>query len=222
VFYLSHASGPPAVQEIITTVRSVGDIRRVFVYNALKAAIVRGTEQQISLAAWIVDQLNQPADVAAPGPPEYQWSGGEVARVFELAHAETPQDLQEIVTLIRSIGDVQRMFICNQRHAVVLRAPEERVALAAWLVDELDKPAGPQDTTAVHEYRQLSGPDNLVRVFYLAEKSPEERRQVIDQVRANAGVRRIFIYNALGALAVRGTVGQVETAEKVLEEMKVK
>ena len=41
------------------------------------------------------------------------------------------------------------------------------------------------------------------------------------QVRREAGTARMFVYVALGALAVRGTVGQVATAEKALEEMKV-
>jgi hypothetical protein len=44
---------------------------------------------------------------------------------------------------------------------------------------------------------------------------------VVAQVRANSGIRRLYVYNALGALAVRGTPGEVATAEKALEEMKV-
>ena len=227
VFYVNHAARPQELQEIVTTVRSVADIRRVFVYNPMRAAIVRGTSQQISLAAWIVDQLNQPANVAAPEPHEFQLPGEDVARVFLLEHPETPQQLQEIVTLIRSIGDIQRLFIYNNRRAVILRARAERVALAAWLVSELDKPvdgqAAAQDNTAPHEFRLSDDSANLVRVFYLpGSLSLEDRRKVVQQVRANSGIRRLFVYNALGALAVRGTVGQVATAEKVLEEMKVK
>jgi hypothetical protein len=39
------------------------------------------------------------------------------------------------------------------------------------------------------------------------------------QVRTTARVQRLFMYGTLGALAVRGTVGQLATAEKVIEEM---
>jgi hypothetical protein len=59
-------------------------------------------------------------------------------------------------------------------------------------------------------------------VFYLTgSQSPEYREKVIAQVRANTGIHRLFVYNALGALAVRGSEGQVATAEKAIEEMKV-
>jgi hypothetical protein len=225
VFYLTHVSTPQELQEIVTTVRSVGDIRRMLVYNALNAVAVRGTNQQISLAAWLVDQLNQPANVAAPEPHEYKLPGDDGARVFELTYPQTPQQLQEIVTILRSIGDIRRLFVCNDRRAVALRGTAEQVALAAWLVSELDKPvsgqAAPEDSTAPHEYRLLSGAHNLVRVFYLASsQSAQDLQKVATQVRTTAGIPRLFIYNALGALAVRGTVGQVATAEKVIEEMK--
>jgi hypothetical protein len=182
----------------VTTVRSVADIRRVFVYNALNAVAVRGTGQQMSLAAWLVDQLNQPAHTAAPAPHEYKLPGDDGARVFELTYPQTPQQLQEIVTILRSIGDIRRLFVCNERRAVA-----------------------PEDSTAPHEYRLSSGADDLVRVFYLASsQSAQDLQKVAVQVRTTARIPRLFIYNALGALAVRGTLGQVTTAEKVIEEMK--
>jgi len=225
VFYLTHASTAQEVQEIVTTVRSVADIRRMLVYNALNAVAVRGTNQQISLAAWLVDQLNQPANVAAPAPHEYKLPGDDVARVFELTYPQTRQQLQEIVTLIRSIGDIQRLFLCNERRAVALRGTVEQVALAAWLVSELDKPvdsqARTQDYSQPHEYRLPNSPDNLVRVFYLdSSQSAQDRQKLATQVRVTSGIMRLFVYNALGALAARGTDTQVATAEKVIEEMK--
>jgi hypothetical protein len=225
VFYLTHASTPHEVQEILTMVRSVANVPRLFVYNALNAAVIRGTNQQMSLAAWLVDQLNQPANTAAPAPHEYKLPGDDVARVFELTHPQTRQQLQEIVTLIRSIGDIQRLFLCNERRAVALRGTAEQVALAAWLVSELDKPvdgqARTQDHSQPHEYRLPDSPDNLVRVFYLdSSQSAQDRQKVATQVRAMSGIMRLFVYNALGALAARGTDTQVATAEKVIEEMK--
>jgi hypothetical protein len=224
VFYVTHAASPQDLQEIVTAVRSVAEVQRLFVYNALQAVAARGTAQQISLAAWTIEQLDRPVKAAAPEPHDYVLPGNDVARVFDLTCPETPQQLQEIVTLIRSVGDIQRLFVNNARRAVVLRATAERVALAAWLVSELDKPVHGQvaarDGTTAHEYRLVGDRESRVRVFYLANPRPDLRQRAVAQVRANNGIRRLFVYNALGALAVRGTEGQVATAEKALEEMK--
>lgn len=222
VFYVTHASTPRQLQEIATTIRSVADIRRLSVYNALHVVTTRGTDRQISLAAWLVDQLNLPANEAAPAPHEFRVADDDVARVFELTNPQTPEQLQEIVTLIRSVADVMRLFIYTERRAMALRAPVDRVALAAWLVSELDKPAGAVSSGAApHEYLLPNDPQNVVRVFYLApSQSGEDRQKVVTQVRTNSGIRRLFVYDPLAALAVRGTAGQVATAEKVLEEMK--
>ena len=145
--------------------------------------------------------------------------------MFELTNPQTPRQLQEMVTLLRSVGDIRRLFVYNARRAVALRGTGEQMALAAWLISELDKPvngqAAAEASTVPHEYRLASGSDNLVRVFYLASsQSAQDLQKVAVQVRTTAQVPRLFIYSPLGALAVRGTVGQVATAEKVIEEMK--
>jgi len=215
------------LEEIATMLRATVDIKQVSIDDTERTVSVEGTAAQIAMADWLVRQMDLPGKGPFSGVHEYRppATSDDVARVFELTNPETPQQLQEIVTLIRAIGDIQRLFINNKRRAVVLRATAERVALAAWLVSELDKPVSgqgaAQDGAAPHEYRLSSDSSDLVRVFYLDSfKSPEERQKVVAQVRSNARTYRLFIYNALGVLAVRGTVGQVATAEKVIEEMK--
>ena len=60
-------------------------------------------------------------------------------------------------------------------------------------------------------------------MFYLGGfQSAQDFQKVAVQVRTTAQTPRMFVYNALGALAVRGTVGQVATAEKVIEEMQAR
>ena len=217
VFYLTHTSTPMEVQEIATTIRSLADIRRLGIYNERKALAVRGTPQQVALAAWLVDQLNQPAGTPAPGPDKFKYSETEVARVFELAHPETPQQLQKIVTLIRSVADMQREFMYLPRNAIAMRGPVDRVDLAAWLVHELDQPAdAPAES---REYRLPNDPQNTVRVFYLGNSLTDmQRRTVLTRVRATAHTNRMFLYSARDALVVRGAPEQIVQAQKVVEQ----
>ncbi|HVN05113.1 MAG TPA: hypothetical protein VMT86_11885, partial [Bryobacteraceae bacterium] len=166
--------------------------------------------------------LDQPVGAAPPAPHEYPLASDDVARVFQLTNPQTPQQLQEIVVLIRAVGDISRLFVNNARREMALRSTADRVALAAWLVSELDKPvtSRPAATGAPHQYR-LRTDDSLVRVFFLPVAQPEQLQKVAMQVRSTSQIRRLFVYNALGALAVRGTDGQVAVAEKTIEEMKL-
>jgi hypothetical protein len=215
------------LEQIAVTLRAIADLPQVSIDSADQTVTVAGTPDQIAMADWLARQLDLPVNIQNSGIQEYRPAGGsdDVVRVLQLAHTSTPQQLQEIATLIRSIGDIRRLFVYHSRRIVALRATSEQIALAAWLVSELDKPldgrAATQDTAARHEYWLSSGPDNLVRVFFLpVSQSAQRLQQVAVQVRTATRIPRLFTYNALRAMAVRGTVGQLAAAERMIEEMK--
>src|SRR5689334_21816082 len=54
----------------------------------------------------------------------------QVAKVFYLSNVNTPQELQEIVTAVRSIADIQRIFVYNAQNAIIVRGEADRVSLA--------------------------------------------------------------------------------------------
>ena len=224
VFYLRNTPGPRELQEIVTAMRSSFDIQRLFVYNPLHVIAVRGHQGQITLSAWLVDQLDQPEGSPAPEPHELQVAGDKlVARVFELTNVQTQAQLQEISTLIRSTADVMRMFIINNRRAVAMRAEPERVALAAWLIKQLDLPVPPADSTprafTFTGDQRVDDVQDQVRVFYLPQAhSDEDRAKIVTAVRSNTRIRRLFVYNSIGALALRGNAEDVATAEKLIKQ----
>ncbi len=84
--------------------------------------------------------------LGAPNPDaalhEYHFPGGgdDIVRVFYIKHANTPQELQEIVTLVRSVADVRRLFTYNELRAFAARGTADQIALVAWLVEQLDQP----------------------------------------------------------------------------------
>jgi hypothetical protein len=44
-----------------------------------------------------------------------------VDRVFYLIHTDTPQELQEIATVIRSVVDIRQVAVVNEQIAVAVR-----------------------------------------------------------------------------------------------------
>jgi general secretion pathway protein D len=64
----------------------------------------------------------------------------QVMRVFYLTNVTTPQELQEIVTAVRSVADIQRLFVYNAQNAIIARGEADRIALAEKIIHDLDKP----------------------------------------------------------------------------------
>ncbi|MDP8979203.1 MAG: hypothetical protein M3O35_01285 [Acidobacteriota bacterium] len=223
VFFLKNAGTVQNLQEVATTVRSITGIRRAFTYNAPAAIVFRGSAAQIELADWLVNNLDIPANVPEPAKRQFTMATTEpdnAVRVFYVAHAGSDQSFQELATLVRTIGDVRRLFTYNAPRAIAVRGTAEQMGLAEWLVDQLDQPPGAAKPGR-HEY-SVSGPgdpDNLVRIFSLSHAATVQRLQeVATQVRVMTQARRLFTYNAPRIIAVRGTPSQVEHADQLIHE----
>ncbi|MEX2262602.1 MAG: cohesin domain-containing protein [Bryobacteraceae bacterium] len=63
-----------------------------------------------------------------------------VMKVFYLTNVVSPQELQEIVTALRTVTDIQKLFTYSSQSAIIVRAEADRVALAEKLIADLDKP----------------------------------------------------------------------------------
>jgi general secretion pathway protein D len=64
----------------------------------------------------------------------------EVVKTFYLTNVATPQEMQEIMTAIRGLTDLRRMFPVNSINALVIRGPEAKLALAEKVINDVDKP----------------------------------------------------------------------------------
>jgi hypothetical protein len=220
VFYMAHTPAIQQLQEVATLVTVITDIRRLYTYNPPRAVVVRGTADQIGLAAWLLNELDKPADrkpSEEPATNEYRLIGGgdDVVRVFYLAHTETVRDFQELFTLIRTITDIRHAFAYNAPRAVAVRATAAQMAFAEWLFRELDKPPD----SSKHEYRLAGGGDDVVRIFYLSQSETVQRlEEVFNKVRSATGARRSFMYSVSRVLALRATDEQVALADRLIRE----
>jgi len=94
-----------------------------------------------ALGEWLLNQLDQPPRRSMSRLHTITRKQPRSAvRVFRLAHVETKQDLQEITNALRTLADVNRYFLTSTRSPDPARNADQ-MALAEWLVDELDLPA---------------------------------------------------------------------------------
>ena len=63
-----------------------------------------------------------------------------MVKVFYLNNMTSVQELQEVVTAVRSVLEVRRMFTYNSQNAILVRGTPDQVALVEKLLNDLDKP----------------------------------------------------------------------------------
>ena len=61
-------------------------------------------------------------------------------QVFYLTNLTTPQELQEISTVLRTVADIKKVFTYGTMNAIIARGTPDQILLAEKLVNDLDKP----------------------------------------------------------------------------------
>ena len=148
VLYVANAATVQSFQEIATSIRTITDIRRVYTYNTPRAIALRGTADQLALAAWLFDRTDKPANAAAAPPSAiYNYQAvdprNNSVQVFSLAHTATPADFQKIATQIRSETGIPRVFTYNAPRVMMLRGTTDQLVQAERLLKQLDPPDFP-------------------------------------------------------------------------------
>ena len=218
VYFLANVLSPRDLQEVTNATRSVTDIQRAFPYAPLQALALRGTADQVAAADWILRELNQ----AGPGQNTQEFPlplaapRKEVAKVFYVKNTLTPQGIQEMVNMTRSIADIQRFYPYLARHAIVARGTSEQLALATWLVQLLDQPSG----QPVNEYRVTGDRNPIVSIVHLANTQPPQSvQEMVNTVRTATQMQHIFGSTFCHAVAMRGTADQVSRAGELIKAL---
>ncbi len=77
--------------------------------------------------------------VAPDNPQKRREVEPEVVKTFYLANTDTPQDLTEIITILRQLLDLRRIQPITNQNAIVIRDTPDKVALAGKIIDDADK-----------------------------------------------------------------------------------
>uniref|UniRef100_Q024H2 NolW domain protein n=1 Tax=Solibacter usitatus (strain Ellin6076) TaxID=234267 RepID=Q024H2_SOLUE len=143
VFYVKNTLTLQGIQEMVNMTRSIADIQRFFPYNARHAIVARGSAEQIALASWLVQLLDQSLMDRPTGQPvnEYRVTGDRnpIVSLVYLADNQPPQSVQEIVSTVRTATEMQRIFGSPFCHAVAMRGTADQVARAGELIKTLTR-----------------------------------------------------------------------------------
>jgi hypothetical protein len=204
---------PPGVQELLTVLRTVADVRKIFTFTSNHAVVLSGPDWEIAFAEWIIDQLNQSMQQKPDATPrEFTVGGpdfkgmGHGARLNFLSNRTSPRQMQELLTVLRAVGDVQKVFSYTASHALILRTGDSDLQRAEWMIQQLDLPAGPSAGAAM--FTASSG-DDVTRIFHLRNADPQWLQTSIPSMRSELKIGKIFATTAPANIVVRGTADQI-------------
>jgi type II secretory pathway component GspD/PulD (secretin) len=225
MFHLTRAAAesPQAVQEMITVIRTVGDIQKVFVYTDHSDLVVRGTATELDFVRSMIGSLDQtpnPQRAEMTMTPEYHYFSGrrtDTVRIYYLAHSSTPQQIQEILTNLRTVLDVQKVFNFTPLQALVLCASPDTVAAAEWMIRSLDLPADAKTSTREFTASPSMPGGSSLQVLYPANLKGTALQQTLTAVRSNVGIQKAFLKTSPATLVMRGSADQITKADQIVQ-----
>ena len=223
VNFMANVTTNLEAQEMLTTLRAVADIAKVFNYAERQAIVIRASSADMAFGEWIVDQLNVPVTAKLdPTPRVYTGAvkgygptakPGDTARVNYLTNGVTQQGAQQIMTAIRMVGIIQKVFVYTDLHALTLRGPESEIARCEWLIQQLTQ-LNPQGT----QVYQTPNADDVTRIFFLTNTTPQVLSAAVTSIQAETHIQKAYQLTQPSAIVVRGTSDQIAAALQVMAQ----
>ena len=222
VFHLNHISPdtPQEIQEVLTILRTVEDVQKVYNDTALSDLVVRGTANQLALADYIIKAVDViPGTVTVAATPEFHYSErarpNDVVRVFYLSHTTSPQQMQEILTTLRTVADIQRVFNYTPLSALTIRGTASDLASCEFLIGKLDLPADAKSAPPA-EFNIPGG--NVIGVYYTSNLSGKKLTAAVNLLRDSLQLTKTFMKTTPQTLIYRGTADQIAKAEQLIKQ----
>lgn len=211
VIFVPGAATPQSLQELITILRTVADVGKIFVIPSNHAYVMRAPQWQIDFAAWILESLHREqregTDVNplafTVGGPDYRGMG-HGARLYFLTAMTSPLQMQELQTVLRSVGSMSKIFPYLLTHALVFRAAEPDLVWSEWVIRHLEAPAALDTATYTAEIG-----DDVTRIFSFGKVSPQSLQTAFTAIRSELKITKSFFTSAPARVVVRGSTNQI-------------
>jgi hypothetical protein len=206
-------------QELATVIRTVGDARDVNLDAEAGQIAFSGRGEVPEMSEWLLRQLDKAPGARPSEAPEFHSAQkDDNVAVFYAAHATGPRYMQEVLTVLRTVADVQKLFSYRALNALAVRGPAAQIALTKWMVESMDK-AAPIAVSKTPEFHLSGVRDDTIRIYYLANARGADINRILTAVRVTGGIQKTFAVAENGALAIRGRLEDMVKAEGILLSM---
>jgi hypothetical protein len=140
VVYLSNTDALQGIQEMLTQLRTVVNVMKVYNASGPRAIVFRGNSATIATGDWLIAQLDKPIEKSTP-PANYVMSGaadGEFVRVYYLHNIDQRSSMQQLLAAVRLETKITHAFTSQTRAAMAIRGTNEQIAATDALVAKYD------------------------------------------------------------------------------------
>lgn len=224
VFHPEKIASSQELNEVVTAVRTITDVRYAGIYPSQKAVVLRGTPEQVDAAEWLLAELIKDAPQQTFAFPPINTNGKQMpgvdenqVRVFRYVRARDVQEFNEVQTMIRTLTDARRVYPYVGKRAIAIRGTEEQIDMTRWILAQLDRPLPLAAKSVSSDYTNKAG--DVMRMFHFSAAMPVPLFQDTGtKIRSGTGIRRVYPFPAARTLAVRGTAAQVAQATALAAE----
>jgi type II secretory pathway component GspD/PulD (secretin) len=139
VFYLPYTKTVQDFQLLVITARTATDLRRMFTYNATRAALVRGTAEEVDAVEWLLRDLDPENQNAGPHVYRYPTASDDMVRIFYLAHTAGAQRFEAIASQVKAVNHRRIAIPYEPAQAIIVRGTNAEIALADRIIKERDQ-----------------------------------------------------------------------------------
>jgi type II secretory pathway component GspD/PulD (secretin) len=207
------------INEIAVGFQLLADLKQIWCNIAQKAIIVRGSATQMEAAAWLLAELDkQPAARPSSSPAHpVSFPPGQAIRVFYPKNLQTPLELQELNFAMRTVAGIGRILLFDRWMALALRGTPDDVALAGWLISELDSEPITSGATRMY-WAPNPRVGDVVEVFHLKNiATPRDHQEIADILGKKANIQCRVVCTRPNAVIARGTPANMALAEELIK-----
>ena len=219
-FRVHSAATDQDFQDLATAAVVASGLKAKSADATLRELSISGPVEQIRIASWVLAELDRPAP-ATPPPPSAPLTlqtkePDNTIRVFYPSKITSDQDFAEVVNAILTSSDIRYVARYASHRAIVLRASPEQLALAEWLLAELNRDS-PQQTYA---FPKSGVPEYHVRVFRFARaKDAQQFNEAQTMIRTLTETRWLYPNVSRRAVVVRGSEEQIDMTRWILAQV---
>jgi hypothetical protein len=146
-----------------------------------------------------------------PSLPGNQRDKNDGVIVYGLANTANTQELQAIITTLRTVLNIQKIYQYTQPKMLAMRSSAENLSVVEWLIPKLDTA---EPVVGDIQMQYPGGKDDVVKVFYVPQSA--NLNSLVTSVRTVAKIPVVYQNFFPPAIVVRSTADQLVVADKLI------